>query len=322
MSDSSLLNAQAGSTVEMAEKIGILAPEMAHFQDEPAQMRSNVIGKKGYLYLGFEQRGTRSALTQMERHVPFLVQKALYWDEEMPYLPCVTMISTAGCVLQGDRLALDVHVAKNACGHVTTQSATKIHSMNANYATQVQNIVVEENGYLEFMPDQVIPHRHARFISETTLQCHSTATLIYSEILMSGRKYHHSEERFGFDVYSSTIRAQDQNLRELMVERYVLTPHQESLDATGVMQHFDIFGNVFLLTPKEHHKSIIARMPALFEGDKNRAYGVSCLPNDAGLVFKVLGNDTATVKNDIRRFWCIAREEILGITLPAQFLWR
>ncbi len=58
-------------------------------------MRSGAIGKRGYLKLRFAKREQRSILAEMERRVPSLVQKALYWDEEMPELPCVTMISTS-----------------------------------------------------------------------------------------------------------------------------------------------------------------------------------------------------------------------------------
>lgn len=305
-----------------AHALGIDAPELADYQDEPAQMRSGAVGKSGYLKLCFARGEYRSTLAEMERRVPFLVQKALYWDEEMPQLPCVTMISTSGCVLQGDRLALDIHVAAGACGHVTTQSATKVHSMNANYATQVQNLCVEENGYLELMPDPLIPHRNARFMTDTLIRVHPTATAIYSEILMSGRKYHHVDERFGFDVYSSRVAAQDLQGKELFVEKYVLEPQRESLDAVGVMEDFDVFGNVVLLTPKEHHDRILARVPAHFDAKAGIASGATRLPNDCGLIFKALGQDSPGVKAEVRQFWQIAREEILGITLPKQFLWR
>lgn len=305
-----------------AHALGINAPELAKYQDEPAQMRSGAVGKSGYLKLRFAKRGQRSVLAEMERRVPSLVQKALYWDEEMPELPCVTMISTAGCILQGDRLATDVHVEAGACAHVTTQSATKVHMMNANYASQIQHFTVEEGGYLEFMPDPLIPHRNSRFITETTINIHPTATAIYSEVLMSGRKYHHAEERFGFDVYSSRVAAQDLIGKELFVEKYILQPKSESLDAIGVMQTFDAFGNVILLTPKEHHDRILARVPARFDIKGGIASGATRLPNDCGLVFKALGIDSGGVKAEIRQFWKIAREEILGITLPEKFLWR
>lgn len=130
-----------------AHHIGGTAHELSQFQDEPIQMHSGATGKSGYLQLTFSKIGERSVLAKMERRVPCLVQKALYWDEYMPNFPCVTMISTAGCILQGDRLALDILVEQDAYAHVTTQSATKIHSMDANYATQIQKIRVEKGGY-------------------------------------------------------------------------------------------------------------------------------------------------------------------------------
>ena len=305
-----------------AHALGSDAPELLNYQDEPPQMDSGAVGKSGYLKLGFEKRGDKSVLADMERRVPSLVQRALYWDEEMPELPCVTMISTSGCVLQGDRLATDVTVGVDACGHVTTQSATKVHSMNANYASQIQTLRIEEGGYLEFMPDPLIPHRNARFITETNISIHPSATAIYCEILMSGRKYHHVDERFGFDVYSSKVTAHTLEGRELFVEKYVLEPKKESLDAIGVMQTFDIFGNVVLLTPKEHHDRIVERVPALFDMKAGLASGVTRLPNNCGLIFKVLGNDSGAVKAQVREFWKVAREEVLGLTLQPQFLWR
>lgn len=305
-----------------AHALGSDAPELLNYQDEPPQMDSGAVGKSGYLKLGFEKRGDKSVLADMERRVPSLVQRALYWDEEMPELPCVTMISTSGCVLQGDRLATDVTVGVDACGHVTTQSATKVHSMNANYASQIQTLRIEEGGYLEFMPDPLIPHRNARFITETNISIHPSATAIYCEILMSGRKYHHVDERFGFDVYSSKVTAHTLEGRELFVEKYVLEPKKESLDAIGIMQTFDIFGNVVLLTPKEHHDRIVERVPALFDMKAGLASGVTRLPNNCGLIFKVLGNDSGAVKAQVREFWKVAREEVLGLTLQPQFLWR
>ncbi|MBP3364847.1 MAG: urease accessory protein, partial [Pseudomonas sp.] len=45
-----------------AHSLGIDAPELSQYQDEPAQMHSGAVGKSGYLRLGFEKRGTRSVL--------------------------------------------------------------------------------------------------------------------------------------------------------------------------------------------------------------------------------------------------------------------
>lgn len=308
-----------------AHLLGQQAPQLAKYQDEPAQMRSGIVGKSGYLKMRFARGAYRSELVEMSRRVPCLVQKALYWDEKMPCLPCITMISTSGALLQGDRQALDVIVEESACAHITTQSATKIHMMDANYAAQVQHIIAKKNSYTEFMPGAIIPHRNARFINETTLDVHPTATLLYSEILQSGRKYHHDDEQFGFDIFSSTIRA---NLLttaaplELFVEKYILEPKKNALNVAGIMGNFDILGNVILLTPSKYHKAILKRSVPKYDETNHLAYGASCLPNNCGIIFKVLTTKSQQAKQAIYDFWKIAREEILQITLQAPFLWR
>ena len=85
---------------------------------------------------------------------------------------------------------------------MTTQSATKIHAMDANYAVQTQAITLADDAYLEFLPDPLIPHRRARFASDTRISIAPTATLLYSEIIQPGRKHHHPDECFGATVMS------------------------------------------------------------------------------------------------------------------------
>lgn len=303
-----------------ALSLGALAPELAEYQQEPPQMASAAIGKHGYLRLRFATRGTKSILKEMERKVPLLVQKALYWDEEMPFLPCVPIISTSGCILQGDRLTVEIEVDAGACAHITTQSATKIHSMDNNFAAQTQHICVGKQAYVEFLPDPVIPHRHSRFISETLLECDSTATVLYSEILMPGRKHHHQDELFGFDVYSSCITAKNETGDTLFTEKLVLAPKDNPLDVVGVMGTFDIYGNVIVLTPSACQEAILAQSRSFYS--KELCHGVSRLPNGAGLIYKVLANDSTQVKKAIRVFWQTVRQVATGHSLPTPFLWK
>ncbi|VXD08663.1 Urease accessory protein UreD [Enterobacterales bacterium 8AC] len=309
------------SAAELAAlALGTLSTELAQYQQEPQQMASAAVGKSGYLRLRFTKKGNRSVLHEMERKVPLLVQKALYWDEEMPFLPCVPIISTSGCILQGDRLSSVIEVAEGASAHVTTQSATKIHSMDSNYAAQTQFIHVDEGAYLEFMPDPIIPHRNSRFINETIIECAHNATVIYSEILMSGRKYHHHDERFGFDVYSSRMTVKNLQGETLFTEKLVLEPKEHPLDVVGVMGAFDTYGNVIVITEKAFQDEILEQSPSCYS--QEFCHGVSRLPNDCGLIFKALSCDSAKVKQCIREFWHIVRKVTTGYSLPAPFLWK
>ena len=304
------------------ESIGASLPELAPFQDEPRQLKSGTPGKTGFLRLGFEYEDGRTVLADFERRPPYMVQRALYCDEQMPQLPWVFMITCTGCVLQGDRLALDVALGCGAQAHITTQAASKIHTMDANYAAQVQSITLGEDAYLEFLPDPVIPHRRARFVSDTHITIAPTATMLWSEIIQPGRKHHHPDECFGATVMSMSIAAARPDGRRLFAEKLLIEPERYAVRQAAVMDAFDVFGNVILCTPKDHADRVYERVQAAVDRAGGLAFGACRLPNDAGLIYKVLGRETAQVKAKVREFWRTVRKEVIGADIPPPFLWR
>src|SRR5215468_1606221 len=299
-----------------AEALGRLAPELAAFQDEPPQMRSGAVGKAGFLHLGFARRGRRTILADLDYRIPYRAQRALYCDEAMPDLAHVFLITTTGCLLQGDRMALEIALGPGARAHVTTQSATKIHSMDANYAAQTQTLALADDAYLEFLPDPIIPHRRSRFVSDTRITVAPSATLLYAEIIQPGRKHHHPEECFGAAVLSMALRVTRPDGSLLFGEKLLIEPQRFAMRQIGVMGPFDVFGNALLCAPKEQAERIWQRIGAGVDMLNGLAFGTSRLPNDAGLLFKVLGRETAPVKEKVREFWGVAREEVIGACLP------
>ena len=294
----------------------------ARYCDEPPQMGSGAVGKSGRLRLGFERRDGRTILAELESRAPCLAQRALHCDDALPDLAWLFMITTSGCVLQGDRLALDVALGPGARAHVTTQSATKIHSMDANYAQQTQSFTLDEGAYLEYLPDPLIPHRQARFASDTRITIDPSASMLCSEIVQPGRRHHHPDECFGATLLSLATAAARPGGEALFSEKLVIEPLQNPMRQSGVMDGFEVFGNVVLCTPPDKAERIHARIGAEVDQAQGVAFGACRLPNDAGLVFKVLGRETAQVRAKVREFWAVAREEITGAAIPAPFFWR
>ncbi|MGC5030659.1 urease accessory protein UreD [Micromonospora sp. DT229] len=300
-----------------------LVRELAPYQDQPAQLPAAANGKVGVLRLGFHRRGDRTILRDLYRQSPLLVQRALYWDEEMPDLPCVMILTTSGGVLQGDRLSMEVDLGPRAQAHLTTQAATKIQEMDANYGTQQQTITLAEDAYLEFLPEPVIPFRRSRFVSHTRVRLPASATLLYAEVLQPGRKYYRDGELFAYDLFSSQLRAERPDGRGLFLEKFVISPGRFPVDRIGMMDRFHVFGNVMLLTDTERAARVYERTSEpVWDEQTPLAGAVSRLPNDAGLVFKVLGQETEPVKAAVRAFCAAAREEVVGCTFPPAFSWR
>lgn len=299
----------------------LLAPELRRYRDEPKQLPSGGLGKDAFLRLGFRRRGHRTALIELDRRAPLLVQQALYWDEEMPMLPCVPIISNSGGILQGDRYAIEIDLAYGAEAHITTQAATKIHEMDANFASQTQDISLAAGSYLEYLPHPVIPHKHARFISRTRIAIDPSATLLYSEILLPGRKYYGGGEVFAYDLLSLSVRAKRPDGRALFAEKFIIEPQVSDVGNAAVMGQFDVFANVLLLTPKIHAERIFEQVEPVIDAERGWAAGLCRLPSDAGLIYKVLGMESQLVRAKVREFWSLVRPEVKGARVPREFLW-
>ncbi|MDE5773241.1 MAG: urease accessory protein UreD [Muribaculaceae bacterium] len=299
------------------------AREMQKYSDEPPAMYVGAPGKYGYLRMGFEidPRG-KSILRDLDRRAPIIVQQALYFDEEMPEMPCVYILSSGGQNVEGDRYRQEITMRKNSFAFVTTGAATKLAEMAHNYSGMIQSLTLEENTYLEFMPEPVYPCRHTRFISDTSIVIDPTATLFYSEIFMGGRKYYKDGELFVYDILSVCSHAQRPDGTPLFREKFIIDPVKQNPRQLGIMGDFDVFANVIILTPKEHADKIYEKTEPFFDSRNKIAAGITHLPNDAGLLFKVLGMEPGPVKKIVREFLSNVRKQVKGVPVPDEFPWR
>ena len=299
------------------------APEMAPYLEEPKAMYVGSPGKHGYLKMGFEidPRG-KCIMRDLDRRAPLIVQQELYFDEEMPEMPCVYILSSGGPNVDGDRYQQDITVRKDAFAFISTGAATKLAEMHYNYSGLIQNIVLEEGAYLEFLPEPVIPCHHTRFISDTRMVIDPTATVLYSEIFMGGRKYYNEGELYAYDVLSVCTHGERPDGEQLFREKFVICPDKQSPRALGIMDKYDVFANVVVMTPKEHADKIYEKTEAFIDRENNICAGITHLPNDSGLLYKVLGMEPGPVKKIVRNFASIVRQEIKGHPVPEEFPWR
>lgn len=278
-------------------------------------------GKNGVLRMGIARQGDRSVLAHLHRRAPLLVQQALYWDEHLPGMPCVFMITTSGCVLQGDRLDVSISVGPDAMAHVTTQAATKVHEMDSGFAAQLVLLELASRAYLELLPGPVIPHRHSRFVTSTTAAVAASATLLTAELIAPGRKYHGSGELFEYDLFSSALTLQRPDGSALCADKLVSEPWRDPVRRAGVMGGFDVLANVTLAAPHELAEAVLQHVGAEIDIGAECMAGASRLPNDAGLIYRVLGNETEPVRAKVREFWRHVRREALGVPIPEQPTW-
>jgi urease accessory protein len=193
--------------------------------------------------------------------------------------------------------------------------------MDANFAAQSQRLVLADNAYLELLPGPVIPHRHSRFVTRTQATVAETATLLSAEILQPGRKHHGAGEVFEFDLYSSALTVSRPDATALFTEKLLAEPWRHPVRQAGVMGRFDVLANVTLVTPERHARAILEQIIPGRDVSSDCVAGASRLPNEAGLVYKVLGMETEPVKSKVRAFWALVRRQVAGAPIPAARPW-
>ncbi len=296
--------------------------EMKPYLEEPRAMYVGAPGKHGYLNLGFElDRDGKSILRELDRRAPLIVQQELYFDEELPLMPCVYILSSGGPNVDGDRYQQNIKVGRDAMAFVSTGAATKLAKMQYNYSGMIQNITLEPGAYLEYLPEPVIPCQHTRFICDTRMTVDQTATVFYSEIYTAGRKYHNNE-LFQFDILSVCTHGERPDGEQLFREKFVICPDRSPLRDIGTMGNFDIFANVLVMTPPDKADEIYNATEAFIDRKNKIAAGITHLPNGAGLLYKVLGMETGPVKAQVRKFCSSVRLAVKGHPLPPEFPWR
>jgi urease accessory protein len=182
--------------------------------------------------------------------------------------------------------------------------------MNSNSASQILNITVDENCYLEYIPDQIIPYQNSRFYQKVNLNIHDEATIIYSEVLTSGRVA--MKESFDYDICYLRTYCKNQDSKFRCLENMKIEPKNQNMEIQGILGEYNIVGTVYILTKKEQIIELENMINENVKKSKSISIGTSILPNETGIIIKILGNSTEEVFETIYKIVKISRKKILN----------
>lgn len=223
------------------------------------------------------------------------------------------LVNTAGGIVGGDRLSIDVGARDGAGVLVTGQAAEKIYRSDGATADLAVTLESRTGAALEFLPQGTILFDGARLRRRTVLRVDADATLLFGEILHFGRAA--MGERF----------SKGQILDRLDVEwggrRVWLDALRVTEDGIGAMRGLSgLAGAVHaavlvLLTPSpDRYLTSLRQCLDKASGAEVRS-GVSAF-GEGPLVARWLGAEPAALRRSFAAAWCHLRSEILG--RPAQ----
>ena len=285
--------------------------EIQTYDAKVKQLGVGKSGKVGILDLELQKDNAgKTVVTKQFSQVPLQFQRAIYPENSLPEMAYLYVISLSGGILQGDRYRTDLLLKNGAIAHMTTQGATSIYSMNSNFASQIVNITVNENCYLEYIPDQIIPYKNSRYYQKVNLNVHNNSTLIYSEILTPGRVA--MGESFEYDICYLRTHCRNQDKKIRFLENTKIEPKKQRLRDFGILGEYGTLGTVYIMTRKEDVIELENSINKEIRKTDVVFVGTSILPDESGIIIRVLGKRTDNVFDVIFKTLEISRKKILG----------
>ena len=285
--------------------------QFASFDGKISQMDVGKTGKIGFLKLtlGFDSQRNKTIITEQRSCVPLYVQRALYYDESIPSMAHLFVLSPSGGVLQGDRYRTDIELKNGAMSHITTQGATRIYKMNSNYATQMINLNVGKDCYLEFLPEQLIPYKNSRYYQKATFKVDDSATLVYSETIVPGRVA--MGELFDYDVCCLKTLCYDDKQEMKFHDNCILEPKKQTMNSLGIFGNKTVLSMMYVVTKKECVEELYEIINQIFKDNDEIIGGTSILPNNSGLSVRILSNSSEVNKIVVYNIAQIIRKQII-----------
>lgn len=151
---------------------------------EPAAVAEGAGGTAGALRLSFAGARPASRLAGLDQRAPL---RALFPHERLG-VPVAVVVNTAGGLVGGDRLAIEIAIAAEAGALVTAQAAEKVYRSLGPAAGIDVAISVGADAWLEWLPQETILFDGSRLCRSTSIELAPGGRLIAAEMVVFGRR--------------------------------------------------------------------------------------------------------------------------------------
>lgn len=285
----------------------------AYGEEELEQAPAFGLGKSGKFEATLVRaQGGETRLLREYTKVPYHLTGTLDVDPADGLITLCLQEPTGG-VAQGDRHSIDVTAQERAQAHVTTQSATKVHSMQANYAHLDAELTAKPGSHLEYLPGPTIVNENARCLQTVSVDLSEDAVVIVGDVLVPDGLSDH--EPFAFDHYASHVEARHDG--ELVcVDTVDLEPTNGPPTDAAAMGEYRILGTLYVFAPTAETASLTDAIHDRLETDADVIAGVSALADDAGVSVRVLGDRMTDVTDAVTAAWDETRRATLEVGAP------
>ena len=265
----------------------------------------------GRLRLRFETLGEskQTILAVSEQQPPLRVVRAFPLADGGSL---VHLHNLSGGILGGDCLKMKIEVGPGAVVQLTSTGATRLYRspQNTGPARQSIKINIEDDGLLEYLPDQLIPFAGSHYCQETRIILGQNAGLFCWETIAPGREA--CDEVFAYELLQlkTSISAAG---KPLALENMKLEPSRRSLFSLARFGPYRYLSSLYIcrtgIAP-EHWRELEKQLATLgneVSRPSRIVWGVSPLRAD-GLVVKALSVKGRDIVARLPDYWRTAKQ--------------
>jgi len=264
----------------------------------------------GHLRLRFEARedSKQTILAECEQQLPLRIVRAFPMDDGGAL---VHLHNLSGGVLGGDHLALNVEVGRRAVAQVTSTGATRLYRSRTNTspAQQKLQIKVEDDGLVEYLPDQLIPFAGSRYRQETRIELGMNAGLICWEVVAPGREARN--ELFAYELLQLKTRISVLG-NPIALEHMKIEPAERSIFSLARLGPYRYFSTFYIcrvgIEPSRwlELEKLLSELAEQLSQRSRIVWGVSPL-REHGLVVRALSESYLDITARLLDFWRAAK---------------
>jgi urease accessory protein len=194
------------------------------------------------------------------------------------------IMSSSPGVLDGDVYDIRIELSCGAILQLDTQSYQRLFHMKDS-AAQTISVHMAEDASLTYLPHPVVPHSESSFTSATKIFLSKNCSLVWGEVITSGRKL--NGESFLFSKFHSTTEIfLDGKL--VVKENLLLLPHLHDLSVLGQLEGYSHQASLIFIHA-EKDNDILSVVAAYLDQQEKIMYGCTRL-QVPGVFVRLLGS--------------------------------
>lgn len=267
-------------------------------------------GWQGHLSLDFAYTQGTTELILRQVQAPLKVQRPFY--PEGPEICHSIILHTAGGIVGGDRLSVNLHLQPNAQALITNAAATKIYRSSGKIQKQDYKIHIENEACLEWLPQEMIVFNGAIYQQHLQVELAPQASWLGWELIRLGRSAR--GEKFEQGQWRSHLEIWRQG-QPLWIDRQQAIAGTSMINSLHGLGGKPVFGTLaWIGTPIS---------PAILQELQQRfahpCGGITRLSE--GLVCRYLGNSTLEAKQWFFQLWRFLRPVLRGREAKKARVW-